>query len=411
MKVLLIGSGGREHAMAESICKSKNLDNLFILPGNFGTKEFGENIDIDLNDNSKIIEFVKENKIDLTFVGPEVPIMNGIADAFAKEGLKVFAPLKNAGQIEGSKSFAKSIMEKYNIPTGNFKEFTNYENAIDYVKNMNIYPTVIKYDGLAAGKGVYIHNNFEDTTTTLKDLLNDKSLGEDTVIIEEFLEGDEFTLMAFVDGEKVYPMPIARDFKRIFNEDKGNNTGGMGCICPYDKISSQEKDEAIKILNDTAKALVKEGLHYTGILYGGFIATKDGVKVIEFNARFGDPETEVVLQKIKTSILDIADNILENKDVNIELNENTYTGVVLTAKGYPDSYIKNVDMSNFLNTNFTTYHMSTIKKNEKIVSTGGRVLCITNNDKDSVSSFNKIYNVIKDIKNDNIHYRTDLNKY
>lgn len=411
MKVLLIGSGGREHAMAESICKSTNLEKLFILPGNFGTLEYGTNVDIDINDNVKIINFVKENNIDLTFVGPEVPIMNGIADDFEKENLKIFAPLKNAGQIEGSKSFAKSIMEKYNIPTGNFKEFSSYDDALEYVEKSNIYPTVIKYDGLASGKGVYIHNNFEDTKLTLKDLLNDKSLGDDKVIIEEFLDGDEFTLMAFVDGENVYPMPIARDFKRIFNDDKGNNTGGMGCICPYYKISNTEKEEAIEILNNTAKALVQEGLHYSGILYGGFIATEKGVKVIEFNARFGDPETEVVLQKIKTSILDIVVAIQNNNPPIIELNSKTYAGVVLTAKGYPQTYVKNIDMSQFLETAFNTYHMSTIKQDNSILSTGGRVLCITNSASNSETSFNEIYKVLKDIKNDNIHYRTDLNKY
>ncbi|MFV0519531.1 MAG: phosphoribosylamine--glycine ligase [Lachnospirales bacterium] len=411
MKVLLIGSGGRENAMAESILKSKKLEKLFVLPGNFGTSKISTSVDIDINDNDKIIKFVKENSIDLTIVGPEAPIMNGIANDFNREGLKIFAPLKESGNIEGSKVFAKQLMKKYYIPSASYEEFDNSSLACEYVYKKNSIPTVIKYDGLASGKGVYISTTLEDAKYTLQKLLDDKILGEGKVIVEDFLEGEEFTLMAFVKGEKVYTMPIARDFKRIYNEDKGDNTGGMGCICPYDKISQKEIDDATEILKSTAKAMVKEGVSYTGILYGGFIATKDGVKVIEFNARFGDPETEVVLQKIKDSVLDIILDLLDDKEVNITLNDGVYTGVVVCAKGYPSAYVKNVKMDSFLNTGLTTYHMSTYEKDNSALSSGGRVLCVTNNDITSKASFEKIYSVLSDIKNEDIHYRTDLGNY
>ncbi len=411
MRVLLIGSGGREHAMADSILKSKAIEELYILPGNYGTSKLGTNVNIDISDNEKIVEFAKNEKIDLTIVGPEVPIINGLANDFIKADLKIFSPTKESGQIEGSKIFAKHIMEKYEIPTGEYREFNDYNLALNYVFEKKMSPCVIKYDGLASGKGVYICDTLDEIRKVLKLLLMDKILGDANVIIEEFLDGEEFTLMAFVKNEKVYTMPVARDFKRVYNKDKGDNTGGMGCICPYDKISDRELEEAEAILKSTASAMVKEGVPFTGILYGGFISTNKGVKVIEYNARFGDPETEVVLQKIESSLLDIIVNLLEDRPVEIKLNEGVYTGVVITAKGYPSTYVKDIDMSEFLETGFTTYHMSTYEKDGKALSSGGRVLCITNSDKDAKSSYSKIYSSLEKIQKENLHYRTDLNNY
>ncbi len=411
MKVLLIGNGGREHAMADSILKSKAIDELYILPGNHGTSKIGVNVNININDNKKIVEFAKNENIDLTIIGPEVAIMNGLANDFLEANLKIFAPTRESGEIEGSKVFAKRIMEKYDIPTGKYSQFTDYDLAVKYVIDMKMSPCVIKYDGLASGKGVYICHSLDETKKILKLILVDKILGDDSIIIEEFLDGDEFTLMAFVKNEKVYTMPVARDFKRVYNNDKGENTGGMGCICPYDKISESELQEAEATLKATASAMVKEGVPFTGILYGGFIATKNGVKVIEFNARFGDPETEVVLQKIKNSILDIIIDLLDNKPVHIELNDGVYTGVVLTAKGYPSTYVKDIDMGKFLEGDFKTYHMSTYESQNKVLSSGGRVLCITNSGKNARSSFSKIYEYLNEITVENVHYRTDLSEY
>ncbi len=411
MKVLILGNGGREHAIAHAISKNPDLTELFILPGNAGTALIGTNVDLDLLNPEVILNFAKEKEIDLTIVGPEAPIMTGVTNLFNENNLKIFAPTKEAGQIEASKSYAKYIMDKYNIPTGAYKEFIDYDEALAFVKHSNSYPCVIKYDGLAAGKGVYITKNLEETQVVLKSILADKVLGNDKIIIEEFLEGEEFTLMAFVNGENITFMPVARDFKRIFDGDMGNNTGGMGCICPYDKIKYEEIEEAKIILNKTVKGLVVEGVPYTGVLYGGFIATKSGVKVIEFNARFGDPETEVVLQKIKTDILKVFIDVLENKPVILELNEGVYTGVVLSAKGYPETYVKGVDVTSYCENSLTSYHMSTILENEKYLSTGGRIMCVTSSGQTTVEAYSKIYSVLNKVECENIHYRKDLLNY
>ncbi len=411
MKVLILGNGGREHAIAHAVSKSELLTELFILPGNAGTALLGTNVDLDLYNPEVILNFAKDKAIDLTIVGPEAPIMTGVTNLFRENGLKIFAPTKEAGQIEASKSYAKYIMNKYNIPTGGFSEFHEYEDAIAYVKETNSYPCVIKYDGLAAGKGVYITKDFAETETVLKSVLVDRVLGNDKIIIEEFLDGDEFTLMAFVNGENTTFMPIARDFKRIFDGDKGNNTGGMGCICPYDKILETEIEEAKVIINKTVKGLKNEGVTYTGVLYGGFITTEKGVKVIEFNARFGDPETEVVLQKIKSDVLKVFLDVLENKNVELELNDGVYTGVVISAMGYPDTYVKNIDVTSYTKNDLTTYHMSTVLDGDKYTSTGGRVMCITSKGNDTRTSFKKIYDIINIIECKNIHYRKDLMDY
>ncbi len=412
MRVLVLGNGGREQAIAHAVSKSELVDKLYILPGNAGTALLGENVDLDMFNTEKVLNFAKDKKIDLTIVGPEAPIMTGITNIFKENGLKIFAPTKEAGQIEASKMFAKYIMNKYNVPTGGFKEFHEYEEAIAYVKEENSYPCVIKYDGLAAGKGVYITKTLEETDDVLKKVLVDRVLGDDKIIIEEFLDGDEFTLMAFVNGEEnITFMPIARDFKRIYDGDKGNNTGGMGCICPYDKISDNEIAKAKDVILKTIKGLECEGIKYTGVLYGGFIATKNGVKVIEFNARFGDPETEVVLQKIKSDFVQVVLDTLDNKKVDLELNDGVYTGVVLSAKGYPETYVKNVDVTDFTKNDFVTYHMSTVLESQRFLSTGGRVICVTTSGSTTKEAFNKIYEVIDKVNCENIHYRKDLLNY
>ncbi len=411
MKVLILGNGGREHAIAHAVSKSELLTELYILPGNAGTALLGTNVDLDLFNPELILNFAKEKNIDLTIVGPEAPIMTGITNLFRENNLRIFAPTKESGQIEASKTYAKYIMDKYDIPTGAYKEFSEYSSAIEYVKSVNSYPCVIKYDGLAAGKGVYITNNFDETEEVLKSVLIKKILGNEKIIIEEFLEGEEFTLMAFVNGKNITFMPVARDFKRIFDGDKGNNTGGMGCICPYDKISSTQIEEAKEIIYKTVNGLISEGVPYTGVLYGGFIATKKGVKVIEFNARFGDPETEVVLQKIKTDLLKIFMDILDEKSVKLELNDGVYTGVVLSAAGYPDIYEKDVNVTEYTKNSLVQYHMSTKYVDDKYLSTGGRVMCITSSSQTTKKSFEEIYKVLDSVECTNIHYRKDLLNY
>ncbi len=411
MKVLILGGGGREHAIAHSISKSKLLTKLYIAPGNAGTALLGENVNLDISNPNEVLEFAKYSEIDLTIVGPEMPIMTGIANLFNENNMKIFSPTKEAGQIEASKAYAKHIMKKYDIATGKYKEFYEYDDAIKYVKAVDCYPCVIKYDGLASGKGVYITKTFEETEEVLAMILKERALGDDKIIIEEFLDGDEFTLLAFVNGENISFMPIARDFKRIYDGDEGNNTGGMGCICPYENISIYQIAQAKQIMIKTARGLKNEGVHYTGVLYGGFIATKDGVKVIEYNARFGDPETEVVLQKIKSDLLQAMLDILDNKAVKLEVNKGSYCGVVLSAKGYPESYVKDIDVTEYLNNTLVSYHMSTVNEGGKLISKGGRVLCVTSHGDSTRESFENIYNILNSVENTNIHYRKDLKNY
>ncbi len=411
MNILVIGNGGREHAIIDAVKKSKLIDSVFALPGNAGIATVAKCIGNADTTNEEIIELVKKYNIDLTIVGPEAYIMRGIADDFAKAGLRIFCPSKEAGLIEGSKEYAKLIMDKYDVLTAEYKCFDSFEKADEYIRKLSQYPIVVKYDGLAAGKGVYILDNYEDTKEVLLDLLQNQTLGTDKVVIEQFLDGEEFTLMALVNGETVVPLPVARDFKKALDGDLGNNTGGMGCICPFDKITDIQKQEAITVLNKVANGLVKEGKPFTGVLYGGFIATKNGVQVIEFNARFGDPETEVVLQKVKSDLVQLILDVMNNKAVEVEVNDNIYTGVVLTAKGYPSSYLKNIDMTEFLNDDFVTYHMSTATQSDKYISKGGRIMCITNNASTKKDSFDKIYEFLNNISNSNVHYRKDLRNY
>lgn len=411
MNILVLGNGGREHAIIDKISQSKLVDNLYIIPGNYGISLQAQAVDIDMFDNEKILEFVKANKIDLVIPGPENVLFNGISDELIKNNIKVLGPTKKASRIEASKEYAKEIMKKNDIPSAAYESFTDFEQAKDYLKTRNTYPIVIKYDGLAAGKGVYIIEEEQTGIEVLNDLLVKKILGNDGLIIEDFLDGDEFTLLALVKGDKVYPFQTARDFKRIFDNDEGLNTGGMGAICPYHGVSQQSYDEAITILNKTAQALVKEDNSFTGVLYGGFIITKQGVKVIEFNARFGDPETECVLNNLASDLVENVLELLNDKPVELKFKDQVSVGVVLSAKGYPEAYEKNVDLTTYLNLPYKILHMQTKELDGKVVSNGGRVLFILNEAKDSKTAFEEIYQELDKISEHKLHFRRDLINY
>ncbi|MCX8480501.1 MAG: phosphoribosylamine--glycine ligase [Sediminibacterium sp.] len=409
MNILIIGRGGREHAIAWKIKQSPLVKKIYVSPGNAGTASIAENIEINELDNEGLIKFALENKIDLTIVGPETALMNGIVDAFNNHNLVIFGPNKAAAEIEGSKKFAKELMLNNGIPTAQYASFTDNIKAKNYVQNKS-YPIVIKADNLAAGKGVIIAQNKMEAYTAIDSILIDKKFNSSSLIIEDFLEGIEFSLMAFVDGENVYPMEIAQDYKRAFDNHQGPNTGGMGAYSPVSVISTEEIKEAVeKIMIPTAKAMVAMGKPFTGVLYGGLISTKKGVKVIEFNARFGDPETEVILPRLKNDLVEIMINILQHKPIKLNWDSHQTVGVVMATTGYPDKYTIGdiIKLPNLKQTSI--FHMGTTfnKKNELCVH-GGRVLFIVGKALTKNEARKDVYDTIENIQCDSLFYRKDI---
>ena len=375
-KVLVIGSGGREHAIVETLSRSPQVDKIYCAPGNAGIAALAECVKIGVEDVDALAKFAKDNDIALTVVGPEAALAAGVADRFAEEGLRIFGPTKAAARIESSKEFAKEIMDKYNVPTAAYRVFDEFAPAWEYVKNRPL-PAVIKYDGLAAGKGVVVAPTYDEAEAALRDMLLDESFGKGRVVVEDFLAGPEFSFMCVVSGEKVYPLAIAQDHKRAFDGDKGPNTGGMGAYSPVPFISEDVRKEALeRIIRPVAAGLVKEGVPFTGVLYGGLILTNDGPKVIEFNARFGDPETEVVLPRMKSDIYALFNAAVDGKDFEIEWNPEAMLGIVLASKGYPGSYEKGAEIKGLENVSSSVYHMGTAAKDGKLLTAGGRVMMV-----------------------------------
>ncbi len=406
-KVLVVGGGGREHAIVHALSKSKKVEKIFAAPGNAGIQNLAECLNIKDTEVDKIVDFAKENAIDLVVVGPEASLALGIIDALRAAGIKAFGPNKAAAQIEASKNFAKDLMSKYNIPTARYEVFTDYNEALEYVKISPI-PTVIKYDGLAAGKGVVIAENFEQAEEALKDMLLDDKYGHGKVVIEECLEGPEFSFMCFVDGENVYPLQLAQDHKRAYDGDKGPNTGGMGAYSPLPFITEKDYNEALnKIMIPTAKAMVNEGNPFKGVLYGGLMKTKKGIKVIEFNARFGDPETEVVLPRLTSDIYDAFMAIVNGEKPNLVWDNKCTIGIVMASKGYPGDYKKGFIIENANSDNI--YHIGTkFDDNGNYVTNGGRVLFVVAS-ADTLEEANKKANALVDeIKCENLYHRTDI---
>ena len=340
MKVLVVGSGGRCHAIVEALSKSPQVDKIFCAPGNAGIAALAECVAIKETQVDALCDFAKSNNIELTVVGPEVALEAGISDTFKQNGLRIFGPTKAAAQIETSKQFAKDLMKKYDVPTPAYETFEDFDAALAYVKNGSL-PTVLKYDGLAAGKGVVIAETLEQAEEALRDMLLDSKFGKGKVVIEEYLEGPEFSLLCFVNGHDVYPMPVSQDHKRAYDGDKGPNTGGMGAYTELPFITDEDLDYAMQnIMRRTASAMVEEGCSFCGVLYGGLMKTKQGIKVIEFNARFGDPETEVILPRIKSDICQVFCDVADGKQPTIEWYDFATLGIVLASKGYPGSYDK-----------------------------------------------------------------------
>ena len=416
MKVLVIGGGGREHTLAWKIAQSPKVSQIYCAPGNAGISQLARCINIDADNIDKLVDFVRKEKIDLTVVGPELPLSKGIVNEFNKRGLRIFGPSKEATEIESSKVFSKYLMKKYNIPTANYEVFQNSENAFDYIKQQT-FPLVIKADGLAAGKGVFIVKNLVQARDALDVLMEEKKFGEAgrQVVIEEFLEGEEVSILAFCDGKTVVPMVSSQDHKKIFDNDQGENTGGMGAYSPVPFYNHKsEKIVLQKILIPVIEGLQKEGREYKGVIYAGLILTKDGPKVLEFNARFGDPETQVILPRLKTDLIDILNAVIEETlhEINIEWEDNTAVCVVLASGGYPGKYQKGKAISGLEKLgkmkDVIVFHAGTKLQDNKVITSGGRVLGITAWDDTIFKAKEKAYEGVEKIYFEDIYYRKDI---
>ena len=408
MKVLVVGSGGRCHAIVEALSKSPQVDTIFCAPGNAGIAALAECVAIKETQVDALCDFAKENNIELTVVGPEVALEAGIADTFKQNGLRIFGPTKAAAQIETSKQFAKDLMKKFDVPTAAYETFEDFDAALAYVKNGSL-PTVLKYDGLAAGKGVVIAETMEQAEEALRDMLLDSKFGKGKVVIEEYLEGPEFSLLCFVNGHDVYPMPVSQDHKRAYDGDKGPNTGGMGAYTELPFITDEDLDYAMQnIMRRTASAMVEEGCTFCGVLYGGLMKTKQGIKVIEFNARFGDPETEVILPRIKSDICQVFCDVADGKQPTIEWHDFATLGIVLASKGYPGSYEKGFIIEGTEDVDGSIYHMGTALKDGKYVTSGGRVMIVVCQAPTLREAQQKAVAEVAKIKCDNLFHRTDI---
>jgi phosphoribosylamine--glycine ligase len=409
MNILVIGSGGREHAIIDAIARSPKNAKIYAAPGNAGIAQLAECVNIKDTDVDGVVKFAKEHAIDLVVVGPEAGLAVGMVDALTNAGIKAFGPTKAAAQIEASKEFAKNLMKKYNIPTAGYAVFDDYAKALDYVKKEGC-PIVIKYDGLAAGKGVVIATNLDEADQALKDMLVDDKFGHASVVIEEFLDGPEFSFMCFCDGENVYPMEISQDHKRAYEGDKGPNTGGMGAYSPVPIITKEDLDYSYKnIMVPTAKAMVLEGVPFKGVLYGGLMKTKSGVKVIEFNSRFGDPETEVVLPRLESDIIDIFLDIVDSKKIEeIKWSKDVTLGIVLASKGYPLDYKKGYKIEGLEGLESKVFHMGTKMENGEYFTNGGRVLFVVAKGKTLAEAKEKALADTQKIKCENLFYRRDI---
>ena len=408
MKVLVVGSGGRCHAIVERLSKSPQVDKIFCAPGNAGIAALAECVAIKETEVEKLKAFAIDNNVELTVVGPEVALEAGIANSFKNSGLRIFGPTREAARIETSKQFAKDLMHKYGVPTAAYATFEDFDAAMEYVKAGSL-PTVLKYDGLAAGKGVVIAETMEEAEAALRDMLQDEKFGKGKVVVEEYLEGPEFSLLCFVNGKDVYPMPVAQDHKRAYDGDKGPNTGGMGAYTELPFITEEDLTYAMdKIMRPTAAAMVEEGCPFCGVLYGGLMKTKSGIKVIEFNARFGDPETEVILPRMTSDICQVFCDVADGKQPTIEWNAMATLGIVLASKGYPGSYEKGYAIEGTEEVDGSIYHMGTALKDGKYVTSGGRVMIVVCEAPSLREAQQKAAQEVAKIKCENLFHRTDI---
>ncbi|MCR5216423.1 MAG: phosphoribosylamine--glycine ligase [Lachnospiraceae bacterium] len=418
MKVLVVGGGGREHALCWKISQSKKVDKIYCAPGNAGIAEVAECVAIGAMEFQKLVAFAKEKEIDLTVVGMDDPLCGGIVDAFEEAGLRVFGPRKNAAILEGSKAFSKDLMKKYNIPTAGYHNFTSPEEALAFLETAT-YPTVLKADGLALGKGVLICNTKEEALAGVKTLMVDKQFGDsgNTIVVEEFMTGREVSVLSFVDGKTIKIMTSAQDHKRAKDGDQGLNTGGMGTFSPS-PFYTAEVDEFCKkyIYQATVDAMAKEGREFKGIIFFGLMLTANGPRVLEYNARFGDPETQVVLPRMKNDIVEVFEACIDGTldQIDLQFEDNAAVCVVLASNGYPEHYEKGFVISGLENfkdkTDYFVFHAGSKKAEAGIVTNGGRVLGVTATGKDLKEARKKAYEATEWIHFDNKYMRHDIGK-
>ncbi|MEK9199723.1 phosphoribosylamine--glycine ligase [Ureibacillus sp. FSL E2-3493] len=412
MNILVVGSGGREHAIVKKFNHSPSVNRVFVAPGNDGMRQDAEVVPIDAMDFAGLAQFAKDNAVDLTFVGPEQPLAAGIVDFFQLRGLTIFGPTKAAAQIEGSKSYAKTLMKKYNIPTAAYETFTDAEKAVEYVKQQGA-PIVVKADGLAAGKGVIVAMTEQEACDAIYDMIGNQRFGDSSsrVVIEEFLDGEEFSFMSFVHKGQIYPMVIAQDHKRAYDGDKGPNTGGMGAYSPVPQIPKEYVRRAyIEIVEATVKAMEEEGVSFTGILYAGLILTNEGPKVIEFNARFGDPETQVVLPRMTSDFGLFMKALMEEQYFDLQWSDDAMLGVVIAAEGYPGDVEKGNPLPDLadLTEKFDIYHAGTKLVDSHFVGNGGRVLLVAAKANTLKEAQEKVYASINEQQWGKFFYRKDI---
>lgn len=414
MKVFVIGSGGREHALIWKIAQSKKVSKIYCAPGNGGIEELAECVNIKADDIELLLNFAINNNIDLTVVGPEVPLVKGIVDKFKENGLKIFGPDKKSAQLEGSKIFSKKFMVKYDIPTARYKDCNDPKQAMKELKNFK-YPLVIKADGLAAGKGVIICFTEEEAKEAIRSIMENRKFGVagESIIIEEYLEGIEASLLCLLDGERIIPMESARDYKKIYDGDKGPNTGGVGCLSPNpifnDKLQNSVKRD---ILEKIKVGLKEENIDFRGVLFIGLMITKEGPKVLEFNVRMGDPETQVVLPRLESDLVEIFEKVIAGnlKEEDLKWTNKSSIAIIAASEGYPGSYEKDKEIFGLdkIDKDIIVFHAGTKKTDNKIFTNGGRVLALTALGNTLEEAREKAYDNIRKINFDGMYYRKDI---
>ena len=420
MKILVIGGGGREHAIVKKLHESKYAPEIYCAPGNGGIAEIATCLPVKATDVENIVKVAEEYKFDLVFVAPDDPLMLGTVDALEAKGIRAFGPRQCAAIIEGSKVFSKELMKKYNIPTAGYEVFEDAEKALEYIRQQNDYPTVIKADGLALGKGVIIAKDYAEAEDAVKSIMCDKVFGESgsRVVIEEFLTGPEVSVLAFTDGKTIVPMVSAQDHKRALDNDQGLNTGGMGAFSPSKNYTEDVAKECFEtIFKPTMDAMNSEGRTFKGVIYFGLMLTPKGPKVIEYNARFGDPETQAVLPRLKTDFVDIINAVIDEKldSIEIEWSDGAAVCIVLASGGYPSKYetgkeITGLDNEAFKSDDLFVYHAGTKAEDGKYYTAGGRVLGVTATGKDHDEAIAKAYKALKNISFEKMHYRNDIGR-
>ncbi len=418
MKVLIVGSGGREHALIWKVSQNPKVKEIYAIPGNGGTEEVAKNVDLSVNEITKIAEFAKEKEIDITIVGPEAPLVGGIVDEFEKHGLNIFGPSQKAAIIEGSKVFAKQFMKKYKIPTADFEIASSANEAYSIIKKGRFpYPLVIKADGLAGGKGSIIVKNEEEAKKALEDIMIKKVFGNagERVVIEEFLEGHETSFMVITDGKRVFPLVTSKDYKKAYDGDKGPNTGGMGAISPSPFIDSETIKKIIgEIIYPTIEGMTNESRVFRGVLYAGLMLTSDGPKVLEYNCRFGDPETQVIMLRMESDLIEVVEGVINKRllDAELEWSENVSGCVVVASGGYPLKYEKGKEIQGVARAKMIEgvqiFHAGTKKENGKLLTSGGRVLNVCATAPSLKTAMDKIYTAISFIYFEKMFYRKDI---